>query len=1436
MGSTSTATSTSMSPVHVKAQVDVIGGGVPAPRVAAARIGYAGAMKRPELEASRLEGLAALAPPAAIARLVAIQQALATCGDPDVLAALAQAIPARVADLVPEVALALQEVARALVPYRPRIPDDVRALEPRLRTAWQRVAVAADDGACAAGLPEAELGHVVTGWSPGGVAAPAALLARLARAGDVRLHAIALRWIPGLVAELAITGPEAFDGLAPLVAGGDPAIRAEAIRMLARPWLLGLPPGAIRRREVAIRAALRDPEPAVAAAAIEAAGELAGRAWLAELVEDAGAPPASRATALGALGRLAEPADLDTALALAQEDPLRFGPGARTCLLEAHRHGVFLRDPHVAAVLALYDDHAGWTAEELIRVTYLARARLVELLAALPADDVRWIRRAQLLADSLGTGASGVLERLLEATLDPRIAAAAIDAAGRSPEIAEDARLLRWLGALPEVVIPVLRVKGGAGAVAQLRAIVEDPFTARPLRALAMDALWALEPDRPGLLRALSRRLGPHDAGLLDSKHLARRDATAAQLLAERAWDDLPHDAVDPLAQLTIYCEAGDLRFLPEVTRLFREVFRGYVRDALAGDFSIKRLLMPELEQQVFRYGRHLIDHGRSVRRWIASGPETGRDLVLLLVCDWLAEGPSDAVRVALLETAARHAPEGAVLRILEPAWRKGDANVRRAAIEVLVAAGDGARGLELSLGKLAAEASDPRLLCQALAALRTLRAAWAEPIVRAALARPEMAVKKEAADALAELGTPQSIPALINWLARHDNDSFRAGLVRALQRAAGPAYVAVIVDALEREPEARGQELLWQALAGQLTLATALGLARSAHPAHRALIDACLDRRVALAGATADELAAQLHRARLRPIEPKPDPARRLRLEGFSPQAARQLVATRTPELDAQILPVVRLGLADWLAWLGAEPDAPGAAQLVLDAADATHAEHAGALVELAGSAGIEPEAVAAFVERGVAGASDAPLKLRAIALVRGLARSAGLGGLRRYRLLGRLGAVRTLRDLEACLAECRVRPDVAAESRALLCEALAIPDARSDDPPALVELRDRARDWFRGEPTAGAWLAATVAARPLDLPVLPLPRPAAKPAFQPSSRDDLEALLQALGHRDDHERARVAQRILAWPDAHAAWPAVREAYLAGQVALYGDGLARVASTLTAWPAGERALALVPVLSERQVRAFAPAWLDAWAGGDADAGEWLRQVAQDRLLPLVVARARAGQFVFARLLRPSATPAIRALIELAAGSAPGDVAHLREAAAAVAPLADPGDPVDPIAGQPLDALVALIDQKGVDKGLAVRAVHALTAHKERSIEPLARLTRDRRPAVRSAALRALRVVASRERTLEATAAALELETRRDVALGLMASLGHGRYAPSLPSLLERLVDRDHRIRQGAHAALRAWGRDVIPALRHAAKRARPDRRAPFEALIAELE
>jgi hypothetical protein len=214
------------------------------------------------------------------------------------------------------------------------------------------------------------------------------------------------------------------------------------------------------------------------------------------------------------------------------------------------------------------------------------------------------------------------------------------------------------------------------------------------------------------------------------------------------------------------------------------------------------------------------------------------------------------------------------------------------------------------------------------------------------------------------------------------------------------------------------------------------------------------------------------------------------------------------------------------------------------------------------------------------------------------------------------------------------------------------------------------------------------------------------------------------------------------------------------------------------------------------------------------------------------------GDLRLVHVLRPSRSFAMQELVEFVRARSPADVEHLRvpEPGAEAPAPDDADDPADPIAGREPEDLVALAERKGVAKGLAVRAVHALVEHGERGVAPLARLCTDPRPPVRSAALRALRRVASREVTLEATARALAMETRRDVIVSLCKSLGHGRHEPSLPALLERLHHHDLPVRQGAHAAIRAWGHQAVPALRRAARRARPDRRPAFDALIAELE
>ncbi|MBX3231404.1 MAG: HEAT repeat domain-containing protein [Labilithrix sp.] len=1418
-----------------------------------------------------VKGLEGLAPAVAIARLVQLRDALASVGDPDALTEIAKAIPLRVARLAPEVSLLLAEIAAALAPYRPTLPADLDRLEPaRLRVAWIRVALRREDedaNGLADHLDEGVLLAVLTGWSwSTDTGDPSRLVRRLARARDPRLRALVVEHVEDAVRHLALSGQDAFDGLE-LLAGAnedDVTIRERALRQLARFWLVGLSPGRRRRRDELLQRALRDPEPRIAAAAVAVARDLSARPLLADLLNDE-APEATKALALEALGPLAEPSDLSSAIALAERDALRFGAPARRFLLEAHRHGVFLREEHLGAVLGLFDAHVGWTAEEVVRVTYIARAALVDALAELPPTDTRWVRRAAVLAHSSAPGAHRVLEDLLD-RLEPAnvaehpIAAAAIAAAAASPEMRGEERLLRWLDAIPERVLPALRVKGGALAAERLRQIVLDPFTTRRRRGAVMDVLWTLASDRRALSTELARALPPSESGLLESKYLSTRDSTAAELLHDAATTGA--EDVAAIDRLKVFCESGDVRFEADVRRLFREVFRTYVREALEGDFTIKRLLMPELEQLVFRYGRHLVKDGRAVRRWVDPAPETGRDLVLSLVVDWLAdpvEPPSDPITVALLETASRHAPDGAYLRAIEPYWRRGGTNVRRAAIEALVAAGQRARGLELSLGRLVADASlDARVLTQALAAVRTLRASWAEPLVRDVLERREMAVKKEAAEALAEIGTGSSVPFLVGWIGRHDNASFRASLLRALEKCAGPATVLVLVDALEVEEEARTRDLLFDALSGRVSEDVVMRLARSSHPAHRALVDACLDGRVGVAGKTAAELAARLHRAKLRPIGEDDDPAKRLRTSGFSPDAAREIVRLRAEQkerVDAAVLPLVRRGLADWIAWAESEASEVDAAAvaLILDATDHSHAEHWPSLLTLVErcSASV-PGAVVSFFERTLAHATP-PLRQRALEIVRALPNAPSVGGLRPWRLRGRLGAVRSVAELERCFAACLEAPNVAAESSALLIEAFSLPRPSpnaEDADPELDPVFEEALTLYRADaPKRDAWIRRVAELRPLDLPPAPRPpKPPKRAPFVPASQADRDALLAKV--RDEgaplQERERAALRLLDWPDAGAE-SAVLDAYLLGRLDLPADRLPSIARWMTAAPSAavrSRVLSIAPHLNDAQLRSFVPEWMGAWTQGSELAGVLLSSIEQERLLPFVIAEARAGRLSFARLLRPdhstgtSPSVALNALVALAAEAAPREVEHLIRPVrpAEEAEPDDTVDPVDPIEGRSLDQLRALLDEKGVEKGLAVRAVHALTRFGERAVDPLARLALDRRAQVRSAALRALRTVASRDRTLEVTAQVLEMETRRDVVLSLMASLGHGRHEPSLPGLLERLTDRDPRIQKGAHAALRAWGRDVIPALRHASRRARPDRRHAFDALIADLD
>jgi hypothetical protein len=439
-------------------------------------------------------------------------------------------------------------------------------------------------------------------------------------------------------------------------------------------------------------------------------------------------------------------------------------------------------------------------------------------------------------------------------------------------------------------------------------------------------------------------------------------------------------------------------------------------------------------------------------------------------------------------------------------------------------------------------------------------------------------------------------------------------------------------------------------------------------------------------------------------------------------------------------------------------------------------------------------------------------------------------------------------------CLTACRIGPNLAHDSEQLLREALAIPPERDDEHRELGHevarahelLRDGARDWHRLDPAkASAWLSTTLDERPLDLQALPNPSPSdPKPAFVPRSREDLERLHHALATGDAQARERAAALILAWPDARLiedGWRPVLDAYLSGRIEL-GPHRPALAQLLDAWPsdpdARTRATELVASLDRDRVRRMLPNWIAAWDRGEPDADEVLRSIEQELLLPIVRARAEAGDTRLLRVLHRSESLALRALVDLVRERAGDEVAHLLDKAKPESRSAstDQAQVDDPIAGLSLDALVAKVGERSVEIGLAVRAIHAIASFGERGFGALEAFALDRRPRVRSAALRALRSVAPRERSLHTAAQVLTIETRSDVILQLMASIAHGRHEPGLASVVEYLGHRDNKLRTGAREALLAWGTDVLPALRRAAHKTRPDRRRAIEELIEQLE
>ncbi|MYT21422.1 hypothetical protein GTW69_14170, partial [Streptomyces sp. SID7760] len=108
------------------------------------------------------------------------------------------------------------------------------------------------------------------------------------------------------------------------------------------------------------------------------------------------------------------------------------------------------------------------------------------------------------------------------------------------------------------------------------------------------------------------------------------------------------------------------------------------------------------------------------------------------------------------------------------------------------------------------------------------------------------------------------------------------------------------------------------------------------------------------------------------------------------------------------------------------------------------------------------------------------------------------------------------------------------------------------------------------------------------------------------------------------------------------------------------------------------------------------------------------------------------------------------------------------------------------------------------------------------------------RPKVRLHAHRTSRAVLDRQTYLHHTSVLLH-DPQPEVVRTAIRTLSHARWAPAIPALTGLLEHPHPTVRGAAAEGLTVMGPPSVPALRHAAAHARPDRRSPYTELLAQI-
>ncbi|MEV8228524.1 HEAT repeat domain-containing protein [Streptomyces sp. NPDC079167] len=1383
----------------------------------------------------------------------------------------------------------------------------------RVRIAWLRAELLTDPSALREEPPGELLHQAVRSVDAWDAHRPDRLVAEVLDTRDPAVRAEAVRLIrQGLHAGLLAPGL-ARDHLAGLL-GADPddtAVVAAALAELAEPWAASDPLPA------ALLAPHLDPARpfAVAARALTAAARHGHEALLSRTAADPAAPAAVRRLAMELLGDLAGRGDIGALLDIAAQDPLLLGGPAISCLQGLHRRGHFPDASQAPAVVGLALADHSIDPGTVATVLYTCRRTVLDLLVDAPADDPGAPRRLDLLVALAGQGTGDLpigaaVTRLLPSARRPAPFLGAIRALRH--EDAEEA-VLALLPHVPAAVLDTLEAIGGDRTVAALtEALGPDrdgrgiaPFL-RPVRHRALELLWQLNTD-PDLRRRLLARVGPTTPPPAVAADLGAPDERELALLAAGP------EPADPVAALCALAARGSAATLPALTglllRIVSELAASWETVETGPRPEPARATEPVIPQEVVDAVRGLGGHLHERRRIRPScllgardAREAGDALMAGIVLDLLDRPDLSARQQSVLLEVLRRTPSAETRPRVHRLLRHRDPHVRKHVIAVLAAgaAGEDAQALSATLIALT-RAEDIQTVRQSLLALGHAEARWACPAITALLEHPTMNIRKTAASVLASAGTPAAVPGLLRALGRNDNPGLRAGLAAALRAVLGDACTATVLAAAARTGDTRERTLLLGALTGALTARTVTALADQGSPLVPYLLAAVADGRIRLGAGSAADLAELSAGYGITPpghpsVADADSWAARLVGHGWSAPVALCL-ADSPDALPPRRLRELRPMLAEWLRLARSVPEAARDRVLGLVLRLCPAPWTADELEKMADSVQVLTDGLAGRREhrpgllavlQAVAPRLPWSERMELADAVRSMTPPQHVPALR---LLRACDAVPVRGDLDRALAAARLDDDVQEAENAVLREAFGTPEPpptpskeaeawRSALRPALRTRR--ALEEFRRRvphpPDSRQRLHVLVDAyshagdngvrallvdwmtglQPLGTPPWTLSEPAG-PASEvvrddlgrPRSAERRGRLTGMLEASDPGRRSGAARQLLDWPEPDTA-RVVLDAYLRGRVDLPpGQSLARALaavapeelSTEEILPA--RMAGLAPHLDTWELVPLIPLLLGWWEHGPAglrtEAAHALRAAPAEVLAEHLLPRIEAGAWGLLDLLagRPLlGSPDRTRVRERLCAEGRDDLAErlLLDEGPAPATTAPAG-----AVRRPGRAELLRLARTGGPEQIRRALTRLAEEHTGRAPDPdpaleevIGELLTHPRPKVRLHAHRISRTMLDRPAHLLHTAVLLD-DPQPDVRRMAIRTLCHAAWEPAVPALVALLGHTHPAVRQEAADGLLLMGGAAVPALRHAAGQARPDRRSLYTDVLDRL-